>query len=122
MLKDKQSVIFSTLSLLVISALIMLRQLTVPGYFSVQPYDIYNYSSMAAQFTGALHEGFIYPRWLPLNFWGYGSPTFILYSPLAYYLVAFFDLFCGSMISSMNLAKFIAFFLAGSGIFFLVKE
>lgn len=122
MANDKGNTIFIILLLFIVPALIMLRQLVTPGYFSVQPFDIDTYSSMAAQFTVALHEGLTYPRWMPSNFWGYGSPTFILYSPLAYYLVAMLEAFNGSLIFSMNLAKFLALFFSGTGMFFLVRE
>ena len=84
--------------------------------------DTYASTSWAWQFIQALKEGIIYPRWLPLNFWGYGSPTFILYPPLAFYLAGLFNVFTGSVITAMNLSKFSALFLAGLGMFFLVKE
>jgi len=113
---------FSILFLFFLSALMMLRQLKTPGYFSVFVADSFVYTSRAWQFIEALKEGIIYPRWLPLNFWGYGSPTFIVYSPLAFYLVAFFNVFTNSLIAAMNITKFAALFLSGVGMFFLVKE
>jgi len=100
----------------------MLRQLLTEGYFSCIIEDTYTYTSWAWQFIEALKEGIIYPRWLPLNFWGYGSPTFILYPPLAFYLVAFFNMYTGSIITAMNITKFLALFLSGTGMFFLVRE
>jgi hypothetical protein len=100
----------------------MFRQLESPSYFTVIKDDAFFYSSWAWQFKEALKEGIIYPRWMPLNFWGYGSPTFLLYPPLAYYLVALFNVFTDSIITAMNMAKFIALFLSGAGIYFLVKE
>ena len=100
----------------------MLRQLLSEGYFSCIIEDTYTYTSWAWQFKEALKEGVIYPRWLPLNFWGYGSPTFILYPPIAYYLVAFFNMFTGSVITAMNITKFMALFMCGVGMFFLVRE
>ncbi len=100
----------------------MLRQLLTPGYFSIIVNDAYTYTNWAWQFYEALKEGIIYPRWLPLNFWGYGSPIFILYPPFAYYLTAFFNLFVDSIISAMNITKFTALFFSTTGLFFLAKE
>lgn len=68
------------------SALIMGRQILSTDYFSATEDDTFAYTSWAIQFIDALKEGIIYPRWIPLNFWRYGSPTFIFYPPLSYYL------------------------------------
>jgi len=105
-----------------LAALVMLRQLLTDGYFSCITEDSLTFTSWAWQFTEALKEGIVYPRWLPLNSWGYGSPIFILYAPLAFYLVAFFNMFTGSIIMAMNITKFLALFLSGIGMFFLVRE
>jgi hypothetical protein len=120
--KDRKFLFASILFLFFLAALLMLRQLVSGGYFSCLSEDTYNYTSWAWQFKEALTEGVLYPRWLPLNFWGYGSPTFILYPPLAYYLVAFFNIFTGSIITAMNITKFLSLFLSGVGMFFLVRE
>lgn len=114
--------IFCIVFLFCLSALIMLRQLISGDYFSCIIEDSYTYTSWAWQFVEALKEGVIYPRWMPLNFWGYGSPTFILYPPFAFYLVGFFNIFTDSIIAAMNISKFIALFLSSLGMFFLVKE
>lgn len=113
---------YSIIFLFFVSVLLMLKQLAVPSYFSAVVDDVLIYPSWAWQFKEALKEGISYPRWMPLNFWGYGSPTFILYPPLAFYLVALVDFFSGSVVAAMNIVKFIAFFLSGTGMYFLVKE
>ncbi len=105
-----------------ISSLIMYRQLLTQGYFSCLIEDTYTYTSWASQFAESLREGIIYPRWTPLNFWGYGSPTFILYPPLAFYLTSFFNVLAGSVITAMNITKYTALLLSGIGMFFLVRE
>lgn len=110
------------LSLFLISAVVMLRQLSSGGYFSVNINDSVTYAGWTWQFVEAVKEGIVYPRWTPLNFWGYGSPTFVYYPPLSYYLSALFNVFTGSIIAAMNLAKFTAFFLSAAGMFFLVRE
>ncbi|NJM98631.1 MAG: hypothetical protein HC800_17065 [Phormidesmis sp. RL_2_1] len=39
-------------------------------------------------FSKQLFEGIVYPRWLAGTNFGYGSPTFVFYPPLVYYLGA----------------------------------
>jgi len=41
-------------------------------------------------FTHQFISGEIYPRWLATTNYGYGSPTFVFYAPLLYYISAFF--------------------------------
>lgn len=119
---NKRRTLFIIGILSLISLLIMFRQLATSGYFSCLIEDTWTYTSWAFQFIEALKEGTIYPRWAPLNFWGYGSPTFILYPPLAYYLTALLNAFTGSVIAAMNIAKYAALLLSGIGMFFLVRE
>lgn len=121
-MNNKKYTIFSIVILFFLSVLIMLRQLTSSDYFSNTINDTFTYTSWAWQFTEALKEGIIYPRWMPLNFWDYGSPVFILYPPLAFYLVSFFNIFTDSVTGAMNICKFVALFLTSIGMFFLIKE
>ena len=114
---------FSSISVLfLLSVLIMLRQLISPGYFSCIIQDTFDYTSWSWQFTEALKEGVIYPRWSPLSYWGYGSPAFVLYPPLPFYFVAFFNLFTNSVIAAMNVTKLTALFFSATGMFFFVKQ
>nr|WP_245555452.1 6-pyruvoyl-tetrahydropterin synthase-related protein [Baaleninema simplex] len=41
-------------------------------------------------FSHQVFEGVAYPRWLAGTNYGYGSPTFVFYPPLSYYLGTFF--------------------------------
>jgi uncharacterized membrane protein len=121
-MNNRKYTIFSILFLFFLSALVMLRQLEIRGYFSCHMEDVHAFTSRAWQFVEALKEGIIYPGWASLNFRGYGSPAFIFYPPLGYYLAAIFYIFTGSVVTAMNFTKFTALFLAGAGMFFLVKE
>jgi hypothetical protein len=105
-----------------LSAIIIFRQFTTAGYFSRSENDTLIYTTWAWQFTEALKEGIIYPRWMHLNFWGYGGPTFLVYPPLVFYLVAFFNLFAPSIVTAMKITKLTALFLSATGMFFLVQE
>ena len=121
-MKIRNDIYRDILFLFLLSALMMARQLLSRAYFSAFIEDTFTYTSWASQFADSFKEGVLYPRWTPLNFWGYGSPTFILYPPLAFYLVTLFNILTGSIIISMNMAKFAALFFSGLGMFFLVRE
>lgn len=121
-IEDDRYTFLYILILFCIALAVMLKQFIASGYYSVITSDTFAYTSWAWQFTEALQEGINYPRWMPNDFWGYGSPTFILYSPLSFYLIAFLNIFSASIVVAMNFAKFFSLFLTGFGIFFLVKE
>lgn len=105
-----------------LSIIIMIKQLTTPAYFTIVNNDAFSYSSWAFQLSEALREGVIYPRWMPLDFGGYGSPSFVYYPPLSFYIVALVNIFTDSVTIAMNVTRFISLFLSGVGIFFLVEE
>lgn len=114
--------VFVVVCIFFLSMVVMARQLGEPGYFSVNTIDTNTYASWAWQFNEALKEGIIYPRWLSLNFWGYGSPTFVLYPPLAFYLVALLSSLTDSLLFAMSLAKFTSLFFYGVAMFYLIRE
>jgi 6-pyruvoyl-tetrahydropterin synthase-like protein len=69
--------------------------------------------SWVKQFTQVLREGVWLPRWLPDSNGGYGSPIFVFYSPLVYYVTALFQWAFGSLIFSMKLVRGLGLFLSG---------
>ena len=74
------------------------------------------------QFLQGLETGSFYPRWAADANNGYGSPNFIFYSPLAYYLVSFFHLWEPSAIMSMIYAIWTGFFLSGVAMFVAARK
>jgi hypothetical protein len=74
------------------------------------------------QFLQGLENGAFYPRWAAEANTGYGSPNFIFYSPLAYYLVFFVRLWEPSLIMSMLYVIWAGFFLSGVSMLFATRK
>ncbi len=70
------------------------------------------------QFRQGLRSGLAYPRWATDANSGYGSPNFIFYAPLTYYLVSLAGLWEQSMIMSMVYVIWAGFFLSGLSMVF----
>ncbi|MDJ0580782.1 6-pyruvoyl-tetrahydropterin synthase-related protein [Crocosphaera sp.] len=82
--------------------------------------DIKWHLTWIQHFSKQLSEGILYPRWLAGTNYGYGSPTFVFYPPLAYYFGSFFRLSGldaqDTLISLFSLALFLSgltFYLYG---------
>ncbi|NET72891.1 MAG: hypothetical protein F6K62_18750 [Sphaerospermopsis sp. SIO1G2] len=54
--------------------------------------DLLWHITWVQHFSQGIAEGIWYPRWLAGTNYGYGSPTFVFYPPLAYYIGSFFKL------------------------------
>ena len=74
------------------------------------------------QFQQGLQSGLVYPRWAADANNGYGSPNFIFYAPLAYYLVFIVRLWEPSLIMSMVWVIWAGFFLSGLSMFFATRK
>src|SRR5438552_9579789 len=103
--------------LLLVSVLIVARQFTSPHFSSCVIDVSILQMCWVRQFAQVLGEGVWLPRWLPDANGGYGSPTFIFYSPLVYYVTALFYWVTGSVVLSMKLARFLGLFLSGLAMF-----
>jgi uncharacterized membrane protein len=49
-------------------------------------HDLLNHVTWLQHFSKEFSEGIWYPRWLAGTIFGYGSPTFVFYPPLVYYI------------------------------------
>jgi hypothetical protein len=74
------------------------------------------------QFLQGLENGSFYPRWAADANNGYGSPNFIFYAPLTYYLTSFIHLWEPSLIMSMIYLVWAGFFLSGLSMFFATRK
>lgn len=70
-------------------------------------------------FYQELTEGIWYPRWLAGTNYGYGSPTFVFYPPLVYYLGSLFKLIGLSTENTVILLFSLALFLSGFNFYLL---
>jgi hypothetical protein len=76
----------------------------------------------ADQFTAALREGTLYPRWTPLSHGGLGSPTFYFYPPLAFYVAGLFGLAGLSTYGSLLAAFAFSFAASGFAMLLLLRD
>ncbi|HVN79608.1 MAG TPA: hypothetical protein VMW38_11475, partial [Terriglobia bacterium] len=89
----------------IVSGLWVARQFISPHFASCVSDDGILQMSWVRQFSQLLAEGVWLPRWLPDSNGGYGSPVFIFYSPLIYYVSAFVYWLTGSVVFSMKLVR-----------------
>src|SRR5215831_19971132 len=78
--------------LLLVSSLITARQFSRPEFPSCVIDDSILQMSWVNQFTQTIQQGVWLPRWMPDSNGGYGSPIFVFYSPLVYYVTALLQL------------------------------
>lgn len=85
-------------------------------------HDIIFHVFQADQFNRAIHEGVFYPRWVPDSNNGYGSASFIFYSPLSYYLISVINIFTPSIIIAMITAIWCGIFFSGVTMFVATRK
>jgi len=98
--------------------------ITLPLFLSnslIISQDILWHFIWSEQFYKALTEGILYPRWVDTPF-GYGSPTFIFYAPLSFYVISFINMPIKSQILSLDLAIYLSFFLSGLTMYFFARK
>jgi 6-pyruvoyl-tetrahydropterin synthase related domain len=110
------------LVLFLISTLLIARQFTNPNFPSCVIDDSVLHMSWVRQFSASLAQGNWLPRWLPDSNGGYGSPIFIFYSPLVYYVTALLHFGTGSVIVAMKLTRFLALFVSGLAMFVYARD
>lgn len=113
---------FVPVFVLTLSALYSIAPLLIRQEFISGGWDQSLHISFAHQANIALKEKIFYPRWLPFANGGYGSPTFIFYSPLFYVITGFIDLYVQSVPLSLKLSIFIGFFLSGLTMFLFMRN
>ncbi len=103
----------ATIVFLLAIAAIVLNQRMIRYGIIFESNDIKYHISWLQYFSQQLSEGIVYPRWLTGHNYGYGSPTFVFYPPLVYYLGSLLK-FIGLNIEQAIIALFsLAIFFAG---------
>jgi hypothetical protein len=82
-----------------------------------------NYVFMAQDFSDALREGRLYPRWSPHVFGGYGAPIPNYYPPGAPYITAIIKtLFTNDVVLAARIVYVITYLLAGASLYLFVSR
>lgn len=76
----------ASLFLLLALVAITINQKMIRDGVIFESYDIRYHINWLQHFSKQFSEGILYPRWLAGDNYGYGSPTFVFYPPLVYYL------------------------------------
>jgi hypothetical protein len=75
--------------------------------------DVRWHITWVQHFSQQLAEGIWYPRWIAGTNFGYGSPTFVFYPPLAYYIGSLLKFIGFSSEATMTLLFSLPLFLSG---------
>ncbi|NEP91938.1 MAG: hypothetical protein F6K25_00780 [Okeania sp. SIO2G4] len=75
--------------------------------------DVVIHTIWLQHFSHQLAEGIWYPRWLDGTNYGYGSPTFVFYPPLVYYIGSVFKLSGLNIEQTMGILYSLGIFLSG---------
>ena len=104
------------------AALALGWQLLFPGLYHIALDDALILPKYAPQMMQAFREGVVYPRWMPGDVGGYGSPMFVYYSPLLYVLAAVIGLAGLALAHSKLLIELLRLYLGAYFLFLLVRE
>jgi len=85
-------------------------------------HDIVFHMFLADEFQHNADAGVLLPRWAQGAVGGYGSPIFLFYSPLAYFLVALIRPLFPDLVTALMIAAWLAFFFSGVAMYLLVRE
>lgn len=103
--------------LLALTAIIINQKMIRDGII-FEANDIKYHISWLQYFSQEISEGIWYPRWLAGDNYGYGSPTFVFYPPLVYYVGSILK-FIGLNTEQTIITLFtLAIFLAGLSFYF----
>lgn len=90
----------------------------IVAYKADTNFDFYLHYNWGKEFSESLFLGDLYPRWIYHGSFELGEPTFLIYSPLYYWLTSFFSIFTNSTWLAMQLVEIFSTIILG---FFLYK-
>ncbi len=120
--KEREASI-SLIDLLIIAVLSVFAwaALLSPDYF-LNAHDAPHSVFFLVEFDQNIKDGVLIPRWGTDHAWGYGYPTFIFYSPLAYYVAEAFHLLGASPTVAVKITYILAFVLSGWAMYAFVRR
>ena len=93
---------------------LLMHAVVLHGNRMIEGVDLRTHYQWAYQFSQALADGIVYPRWMPLANGGLGEPSFVIVHPGYYYLVSALNrLGGGDLWLAMKLAAMLSTFLIG---------
>lgn len=95
----------------------LLREPSLPG----GPDTAFAVAS-ARGFVAALSEGVVYPRWVTDASHGFGAPTFLFYSPLAYYAVGAAHLPTSDLLAAFRLVLLLVTLATGASFYVAARD
>lgn len=98
--------------LVLLFCLFIVLPLAGPDYF-FDTHDGLHSVFFLTEFDAAIRDGFWYPGWGTDHALGFGYPSFVYYSPLAYYGAEFFHLLGAGMVASVKWIWALSTFAAG---------
>ncbi|MEL7035872.1 MAG: 6-pyruvoyl-tetrahydropterin synthase-related protein [Cyanobacteria bacterium J06592_8] len=84
--------------------------------------DLFWHLTWVQHFSQQISEGVLYPRWLAGTNYGYGSPTFVFYPPLAYYIGSGFKLLGLDIEQTMAALFTLILFLSGLNFYIFARS
>jgi hypothetical protein len=102
-------------------SLFAVMPLAGPNYF-FDAHDAPNTVFFLTEFDAALRDGVWYPGWATDQALGYGYPTFVLYSPLAYYAAEGFHLLGAGKVAAVKWTWALATVGAGLAMYAFAKQ
>ncbi|MEA5538099.1 6-pyruvoyl-tetrahydropterin synthase-related protein [Limnoraphis robusta Tam1] len=84
--------------------------------------DLFWHLTWVQHFSQQIAEGILYPRWIAGTNYGYGSPTFVFYPPLAYYIGSVFKLIGLDIEQTFSALFTLAIFLSGLNFYIFARS
>jgi hypothetical protein len=97
-------------------------QFVFPGYYNMYALDAAMLPKYVAEFNESFRQGILYPRWMAEDFWGYGSPMFVLYSPFLYIMSSAMNLSGLGLAHATAVIKLLSLFVGGVFLFHLLRK
>jgi hypothetical protein len=105
--------------LAVVAFALLVRQFVEPALYGCMVDDNALLRNWSRQFLQAMHDGILWPRWLPDSHGGYGSPTFVFYAPLTHWLLAGVQMLGADISHASAWVRFLALLGSGVGVYTL---